>query len=240
MGWESPRVQAHSAPVQFGSGAARLRVSPAQWSPNTAGAGQPAFPLDPVGYVSRGFPSPWCGCEVCGSGCWQGDSELPPPKHQHDRSAPGQGQPWLQGIAAHAGATVSSAPRHPKSIFHRAGSCGLRIYPCGSGCNQYPDTGVPANCSRTEINWTETWRTLQNAVVKGQGGSWRHRGSMALWAEMAVHRGGWQRVPALCFADRAILNNHLVWRRELSPGAACCQLAAGLTRRNALPSNASL
>lgn len=40
---------------------------------------------------------------------------------------------------------------------------------------------------------------------------------MALWAEMGVHRGIWQRVPALCLPDRAVLENPLVWRRELTP-----------------------
>ena len=41
------------------------------------------FLLQPVGYVSRGFPSPWHGYEVCGFGHWQDDSVTPPPKHSH-------------------------------------------------------------------------------------------------------------------------------------------------------------
>lgn len=40
---------------------------------------------------------------------------------------------------------------------------------------------------------------------------------MALWAEMGVQRGIWQRVPALCFPDRALMENSLVWRGELTP-----------------------
>lgn len=47
-------------------------------------------------------------------------------------------------------------------------------------CNQYANTGILADCSQTEINSTETQVILQNAVVKGLGGCWRHPDHTAL------------------------------------------------------------
>lgn len=52
------------------------------------GQTESVFLLHPVSYVSRGFPSPRDGYEVCGFSRWQGDSELPPPKHSHASAQP--------------------------------------------------------------------------------------------------------------------------------------------------------
>lgn len=76
-----------------------------------------------------------------------------------------------------------------------------------------PGTGGLVCCSQDEIYWTETRRTLQNAVTKGLAGSWRHR-PYGFMGRDGCPRG--HLAKGTCF----VLQTELWWKTLLSAGGS--------------------
>lgn len=216
--------------MHFGSSAACLSVPLAQWAPQPAGAGQTLHFYCILGDVSRDSPahgmSVECVALVPG---W-----MSPPKHSHAPAQPLHTQPRPGTVRVslptlvvqHLLPVASKEDLSPAwQLWPQDKALWLSVQPA-------PATDVLVCCSQTETNWTETQRTLQNAVVKGLGGSWRHRPYGFVGRDGCPER---HLAEGTCF----------VLPRQSSDGklscleggahsqALSCQLKAGLMGRNA-------
>lgn len=121
----------YSTQVHFGSSAACLSVP--LWVPQL---GRPCISFASLRVVSRGSPA-LDEYGAHGFGPWLGDPVVP--SHAPAQPLPTQprtGTVRATGFPCPHWWCSTFCPWHPKRISQQAGSCGLRIKPCGYQCSQ--------------------------------------------------------------------------------------------------------